>query len=123
MAARDTLIERAAPFLEDGEVVDHAFRARVLIPGTKLAKATYVVIGTQRSVLILKTSIWSTKTPKTLVARVPRGTPMSFRKGARCRGRAWRSATTSSASAASGPSAKPSDLSPPPRPPLPDKSR
>jgi hypothetical protein len=81
MAARDTLIKRAAPFLEDGEVVDHAFRARVLIPGTKLAKATYVVIGTQRSVLILKTSIWSTKAPKTLVARVPRSTPMSFRKG------------------------------------------
>jgi hypothetical protein len=81
MAARDKLVERAAPFLEDGEVVEHAFRARVLIPGTKLAKATYVVIGTQRAVLILKTSIWSTKTPKTLVARVPRSTPLSFKKG------------------------------------------
>jgi hypothetical protein len=83
MAARDTLIERAAPFLEDGEVVEHAFRARALVPSTDLAeaKATYVVIGTQRAVLILRTSPWSTKAPKTLVARVPRGTPMSFRKG------------------------------------------
>ena len=80
MAVRDTLVARAAPFLGDGEVVQEAFRARVRLPGTNLARATYVVVGTQSSVLILKTSIWSTKAPKTLAARVPRSTPMTLGK-------------------------------------------
>jgi len=80
MAVRDKLVARAAPFLVDSEVVQQAFRARVMVPGTKLAKATYVVIGTQRTVLILKTSNWSTSAPKTLVARVSRSEPMSLER-------------------------------------------
>jgi hypothetical protein len=80
MAVRDTLVARAAPFLRDGEVVQEAFRARVRFPTANLAKATYVVVGTPTSVLILRTSTWSTKAPRTLVARIPRSAPMALRK-------------------------------------------
>lgn len=82
MALRDRLAAKAAPFLQPGDVVQQAFRARMLLPGTNLAKSTYVVIGTQDAVLILKTSIWSTTKPKELVARVPKTAPISVeRKG------------------------------------------
>jgi hypothetical protein len=80
MAIKDKLAAKAAPFLDDGEVVQQAFRARVMLPGTRLAKATYVVIGTQHAVKILRTSNWSTTTPKTLVAQVPRAVPVSLER-------------------------------------------
>jgi hypothetical protein len=87
MAIKDKLAAKAAPFLADGEVVQQAFRARVMLPGTQLAKATYVVIGTQHTIKILQTSIWSTTTPRTLRAEVPKGAPVSLDKA---RGMWWR---------------------------------
>jgi hypothetical protein len=80
MAIKDKLAAKAAPFLDDGEVVHQAFRARVMLAGTRLAKATYVVIGTQHAVKVLRTSNWSTTTPKTLTAQVPRSVPISLQK-------------------------------------------
>jgi hypothetical protein len=80
MAVRDKLVARAAPFLGDREVVQQAFRARVMVPGTRLARATYVVIGTEDAVVILKTSNWSTSRPTKLVARVPKTSPMTLEK-------------------------------------------
>jgi len=83
MALRDRLAQKASPFLQAGDVVQQAFRARILLPGTNLAKSTYVVVGTQDAVLILKTSIWSTTKPKELVARVPKTAPISLEERGR----------------------------------------
>lgn len=80
MAIKDKLTRKAAPFLASGESVQQALRARVLVPSTHLAKATYVVIGTEASVLILRTSIWSTSTPVKVVARVPRTEPITLHR-------------------------------------------
>ena len=83
MALRDRLAAKAAPFLQPDDVVQQAFRARMLLSGTQLAKSTFVVVGTQDAVVILKTSIWSTTKPKELVARVPKTAPISLERSGR----------------------------------------
>lgn len=80
VSARATIQRKVAPYLEPGEVVEHAFRGRAMLGPTKLAKATYVVVGTNQAVLLFKTSIWSTTTPKELVTRLPRESPITFEK-------------------------------------------
>ena len=79
VSARATIEKKVAPYLEPGEVVEHAFRARTTL-GKKVAKATYVVVGTNRGVLLFKTGIWSTTKPKELVARLAAESPITFEK-------------------------------------------
>ncbi len=80
MAARARIEKKVAQYLDPGEVVEHAFRARAVLGPSALAKATYVVVGTNQGVLLLKTSVWSTTTPKELVARLPKELPITFEK-------------------------------------------
>lgn len=83
MALRDKLAEWAQPYLEPGETVRHVFMGQTsphplvfLIVGK-----AYVIVVTDRAILMLNARRLLPGVPKSLHARLPRNTPIGPLKG------------------------------------------
>ena len=73
---RERLTRTAQPFLEPGEVVQQVFRAgKVSHPGGR-RKSIVIVVGTPDSIVVLRTSPWSTRRATGVRLRYPRSTPV-----------------------------------------------
>lgn len=82
MALRDKLTERAQPYLEPGEVVRHVFLGQTG-PNPAFALITYlimfyskywIVVVTDRAILVLQAGKLGSSKPKALSQRLPRST-------------------------------------------------
>ena len=82
MALRDKLAERSYPMLEPGEQIHHVFMAQTgpnpwLGALTNLMwfwVKTYVIVVTDRAIVVLRASTWVPSKPKAFYKRLPRVT-------------------------------------------------
>ncbi|HET6949777.1 MAG TPA: hypothetical protein VFI47_05360 [Acidimicrobiales bacterium] len=82
MGIRERLTATAQPFLEPGDVVLQAFRAGPRMASGRKSPVVHIVVGTQDAIVILSTSMWSTRRAKSLLVRLPRSTtPISLHLG------------------------------------------
>lgn len=82
MALRDKIIERATPFLEEGERVEAAFAAQTFNPYWAVLSYWIVLFGnayrsvvvTDRRIIVFDTGKWSSTKAKSIRSVIDRGT-------------------------------------------------
>jgi len=82
MALRDKLRDRVQPLLEPGEQIQEVFLAQAG-PSPWLAILTYliffamkrfIIVATDRNIVVIKSSVWTGTSAKEVLGRLPRST-------------------------------------------------
>jgi len=89
LAIRDKIVANSQPFLDPGEVVQHAFPAQTFNGNWAFLSALIVlfknsyrcVVVTDRRIAVLDSGKWAQGTPKTLLRSLPRQTQIGPAKG------------------------------------------